>query len=314
MSRSYRLSLCAAIGLALTVSVHAQPKGGADHQQPNTAQSQTQSSEKLQPFGPVITEPFIAPATQDDIKRAANALEAANAREDSPQKAQVTADYFQSQKDMAAWAGRMFWVGLFDAALTLLVVILLAFTLHHTRRAADAAEKNVGAGRAQVRAYLTCMDSKYQIVGNVGLWCWPAFKNTGKSPAKEVVADATLEILGKKTVYRSGLQSTIISNIPSDMSDNGMFAFPDIGEEYIQRIKDGQSFSVEGQVQWTDVFGAVEVWPFTLMALAGTERVIAVAGIFPKSEGTMKAINRTPLPTKIFQDDDDEKASDSGGQ
>lgn len=307
MSRSYWLALVAVVGFALTV--HAKPESGADSRQPNTSQSQRLPAEKTEPVVPALTD--------SEIERIARALKAIDTRESPSDKPEYASQYLQSQKDMATNSGLMFRVGLADTIITFFGVLLVAGTLvaawisaREAKRAANAAEKTVGAGQAQVRAYLTCIDSKFQIVEDAGVWCWPAFKNTGKSPAKDIWVEGYIGILGEKNLYRSEIQHSIVSNIAAESSENGMFAFPNIGAEYIQRIKDGQTFEIGGTVQWTDVFGNVEIWPFRLTALAGCISV-RVEGIAHKWEGTMKAINRDPLPPELFDGDDDQN-SDSG--
>jgi hypothetical protein len=100
-----------------------------------------------------------------DIHRLANALEAANSRQRTPADKREAIQNLQVQENMAAYAGRMFWVGVAESIITFVGVVLVGFTLAATRsaaseakRAADAAMKALDQSeiyaRQELRAYL----------------------------------------------------------------------------------------------------------------------------------------------------------------
>src|ERR1700723_152653 len=102
MSRRYWLPLYAAVGLALAVPAHSQPIG--HHDGANTNASQSQPSLKPKP------KPSTSNAVHKVTEGASGALKAANARNPAADKSKYDSDYLQTQKDLAAWAGRMFVV------------------------------------------------------------------------------------------------------------------------------------------------------------------------------------------------------------
>jgi hypothetical protein len=195
MPGSYRLSICAAVGLALlATSVAAQPVNQNRAARPNAAQRQNQARPN--------SAPAIPPAVQADRDRIAKALETANADQNAGAKEQREKDDLKAQQDMAGWAGVMAAVAGLEALITLTGVILVGFTLAATRnasreakRAADAAEKAIvttrDIGEAQTRAYVQITQARGAIVTHgavtdYGTLC-PCVtievSNTGRSPA-----------------------------------------------------------------------------------------------------------------------------------
>jgi hypothetical protein len=106
---------------------------------------------------------------------------------------------------MAKWAFWMFVAALASVLLTSAGVFLIWRTLHHTRRAADAAGKAVTEaenataaanrttdetrriGEAQVRAYLSITDATVEILNrNNAPQIKVRLRNSGQSPAKNV--------------------------------------------------------------------------------------------------------------------------------
>lgn len=58
----------------------------------------------------------------------------------------------EAQESMASWAQAVFWTSLAAVALTLIGVVLISLTLHHTRRAADYAKDMVDEAKNATRA------------------------------------------------------------------------------------------------------------------------------------------------------------------
>jgi hypothetical protein len=115
--------------------------------------------------GSASPRPAIPSAIEADIHRLANALEASNSRRRTAAEKQEAIQNLQAQENMAAYAGRMFWVGFAESTITFIGVVLVGFTLAATRsaanearRAADAAMKALDQSevyaRQELRAYL----------------------------------------------------------------------------------------------------------------------------------------------------------------
>ena len=111
MPRSYWLPVIAVVGLALASSVGANPIAAHDHLNGNASQSQQQVAAKYQG----VAQPS-PPIAETDIERLASALKAANANPYASAEQKRASEYLQTQRDMVKWAGRMFWVGLVEAA------------------------------------------------------------------------------------------------------------------------------------------------------------------------------------------------------
>jgi hypothetical protein len=190
--RSKAIVVCSVIGVAIATSVYAEQKGGAGRgtNGDDIHQPSTDTTGLTIPLG-----------VQTSIKDIASALKTANAREGSHQKAKDASDYLQSQENMAAWAGRMFGIGLGELLVTFLGVVLVAFTLRATRRAASAAEGTLteikGNARKELRAYLSVeadgintfiTSGEKRCIGHVKI------RNVGKIPAKNVFASVDITL------------------------------------------------------------------------------------------------------------------------
>ena|SRR5579872_4909257 len=85
--------------------------------------------------------PQLSPLVQADIERIAKALESANAERNSPQERRRAEENLETQREIAFWGKVIAGIAAFQAAVTLLGVVLVGFALAATRRAANAAEK-----------------------------------------------------------------------------------------------------------------------------------------------------------------------------
>jgi len=145
MLRGYRLPAIALGLTALMWGVQANPvhKGGCQNC------STTQSAAEAKPSSP----PSVPLAVQNQIERIARALETANTKQpphdDSGKR---SAD---AEENAAYWAFWMVVVGALETAVTLIGVALVARTLIHTRRAADAAQQSFRAMVRIERPYVT---------------------------------------------------------------------------------------------------------------------------------------------------------------
>ena len=113
--------LFAVVLVMATLPVGAQPKRSTNHQQANSAQSQSQAAEKPQP---VITA-----LTQSEIERIARALKAISTANSTSEKPDYASQNLQAQKGMATNSGLMFRVALADTIITFFGILLVAGTL-----------------------------------------------------------------------------------------------------------------------------------------------------------------------------------------
>lgn len=146
MSQSYWVSVLAAVGLILTVSLHAEARGHADHRPAALGKTAAPIAANSQLVIPTIV--------QTDLDRIANALEAANSYSEGPAEKKDTQENLQAQRDMARAADRMFWIGLVEIVLTSIGVILIALTFRATKRGAEAAQNSFKAMVRIERPYL----------------------------------------------------------------------------------------------------------------------------------------------------------------
>jgi hypothetical protein len=255
---------------ANTASLHGVSRNGGANTA--AAQNHTQPKAGLQPSDSV--------AIQNAIKGITAALVAANNKQPSKEEKEEARRNLKAQENLANWAPWMFDLGFAEIVVTGGGILVLLLTLSETRR----------IGQAQVRSYLSSEESKYVIEGG-SVWCWPMFKNNGQSPASSVSAIARLTVIGEGYVHRTGYEATTITTIPSGHAGNGMFAFAAIPAKDLERLMEGQSFSVEGHFKWHDVFGKAETCPFTLMRI-GEGKIISVADGVRRCEGTLHADNR----------------------
>jgi hypothetical protein len=110
---------------------------------PERANPQQQNAIQQNPTPP------LPPNLQADLDRIARAIETANVRPDTAAEEQLAKDNLQAQREMAMWAGRMFYVVVFEAAVILLGVILVGFTLAATRQAVREAKRSADESKRQ---------------------------------------------------------------------------------------------------------------------------------------------------------------------
>jgi Domain of unknown function (DUF6471) len=209
-----------------------------------------------------------------------------------------------AQQDMALWAKAMFLATVGSVVLTLIGIVLIWRTLHHTSRAADytkdmvveaqattkAANESVlvtrQIGEAQVRAYLRCKSAKYRILkDSVGATL--EIENVGQSPAQSVRISGTaaVQFVGgspsmprviawalskKKDVDCQPVISggTIVEQItflwPFDFSLDGD------GQSIQSPVSDfGNELWFDLMIHWSDVFEKLHESPVDLNATIG---------------------------------------------
>lgn len=132
MLRGHWLPVLAVVGLVLASQGHASPAQNAHRADTNNAQSQAQPIQ--------ATPPSALAAIQSDAERIAKALETENAREGSAKEQQEAENNFKAQRDMATAARRTVLIAASEAFITFVGVLLVGWTLYHTKRAADAAQ------------------------------------------------------------------------------------------------------------------------------------------------------------------------------
>lgn len=200
MLRRYWLPIFAVIGLA--TGAYAQGVSHNARSGPTNNQGQHKSK--------TDTSPAIPVTVQNDIHSIAGTLHAESQKQKTTEEIDHDKRNLAAQEDMAKWASRMFGVGIFETLVTLTGVVLVALTLRHTRRAADAARDTVNSMRdtakRQLRAYVVIDE-----VNKETRYTWPpefvlTIKNAGQTPAhkltvrtREIVAttepvDADLDI------------------------------------------------------------------------------------------------------------------------
>lgn len=149
MPRSNWLHVASIVGLALTCPAQGEPVGHNADGQSRSDQHRPKRQTEPKPSDLASLQHQI-----DGIVRALKAIEAKTSATHVTSAAERTA---QAEEDAAARASDLVWVGGAEAAITAMGVLLVAWTLYHTKRAADAAEKSVkvarNIGRAQVRCW-----------------------------------------------------------------------------------------------------------------------------------------------------------------
>jgi len=259
MFRRYWLPAIA-LGLILSAAQGAPVKNAA-RPHSDAAQAQTQ---------PVSGAPPVARTAIDhNADRIAKALEAQNAREGSKEEDQRARDNLQAQQKMANAAASTVVVAAIEASLTLIGICLVGWTLYHTKRAADAAHEAVketrSIGQAQVRAYLSCVGAHYEIFeGNI-MFFVPRFKNTGASPASEIVVTGQVCVILDDEPCYSDVHSD--SALPIASGEVGDCRMPYGGTEdpIKPHIGKNRDWEVTGTCYWTDVFGERQSIDFSLI-------------------------------------------------
>jgi hypothetical protein len=148
-----------------------------------------------------------------------------------------------AQEGMAWWAEMMFYAAGATAVLTLLALVAIIRTLHHTRRAADSADgmlvearkTTIAAlasaetaqriGEAQVRAYVSVAEAEFSILEDqivIGV----KLQNAGQSPAFMVKAGSRLILQAAGGMEHS---PRVLSSVTSEYSDEQFNAIPAMG-------------------------------------------------------------------------------------
>jgi hypothetical protein len=213
MSRSYWLSLCATVGLALGCSTNghceAVNHGSGTAQKPANVQTQP-------PYNPPPSLPI---PVKNDIHSIARAFETANTDNESPAKASDYQRYLNSQTDLARWGYIMLFIGGFEAAITALGVFLVWRTLlaaqasaKEAKRGADETKRQADIAQAQVRAYVSVASASLSFVDLGGVGAQPfinvSFKNSGSSQARNVGWNPTVQfVYGERKRTRSLVDS-----------------------------------------------------------------------------------------------------------
>jgi hypothetical protein len=128
------VALCVAV-LSLAGTADAKPiqHHGGDNGNPASRQAETPAPKP---------EPGLA-FKQADIERLTKAVEAIGASGSGPDEKKDAKDNLDAQRQMAEAARNTVIVASFEAAITFIGVLLVAWTLYHTKRAADAAQRTL---------------------------------------------------------------------------------------------------------------------------------------------------------------------------
>lgn len=199
----------------------------------------------------------------------------------------------QAQEDMAFWAKAMFWATAGTVVLTLLALLALIRTLHHTRRAADYAKDMVDEakntttaaveslrltekhGRAQLRAYLTLKEcSVPDSIPDGFLGVRFLVENSGQTPANirricTVARAVTGKIMkhdisnGTDRAYRA----TIGAGHAMTMHGGNTLVRMD---KFHDKIKSGDmSIVAHISIEYADIFDEVHTSTFTRVMEGG---------------------------------------------
>lgn len=167
----------------------------------------------------------------------------------------------RAQKQMAKWALGVLVatiaVGLLTTAVAYIGVRYVRDTLNETRR----------LGRAEIRAYLTCVEAEYD-VRDRWLTCTMWVQNDGQSPAKDIRLDAKLTLHIPEKDPESG---ELINPPPAKIPTGNKRDFIAIGgkemvpfnwgdpigdRDLVDTLRGGPSiFYVDCLLSWKDVFG-----------------------------------------------------------
>ena len=178
-----------------------------------------------------LAQPIIPVTVQQDIARIANALEAANTKQQSAKEKQLDEKKLKDQDNMVGLARRMFWLGVFDSMITVIGVILVGWTLHHTKRAADAAQSaltKLERPHLFIESPQVAPDTRIRLQRNGPTWVGelPFFDvlynvvNYGRSPAILIERSATAYI-GESLPSTPEINPNDIYNDPVVIPANG---------------------------------------------------------------------------------------------
>ena len=139
MPRSYRLPIIAIagwLGLCLSVDAQHQTSPTLESKPVTATQSPERPSDHQDGGAKEQSKPeALAPALEKIESAIRDAIPPKDEAKDQRQENRDVSD-LKAQKDMARWAERMFWATGASIALTLIGILLIWRTLHHTRRAA----------------------------------------------------------------------------------------------------------------------------------------------------------------------------------
>jgi hypothetical protein len=200
MSRSYWLPVIAAVGLVLSGSIQANPigHGPGDHHGTKQATGEPQTN----------SQPATAIAVQNDIKRIASALEAANAKQPSADDKQQAQENLEAQKRMAFWARFMFFVALAETIVTAFGVWLVWHTLkaswaaaiaasEGTKKAGEAIAQSEAHSRRQLRAYVGVVSITQECPSENDLGAYKPVDTTAIAPVYTDYTAITLRNFGQ---------------------------------------------------------------------------------------------------------------------
>jgi hypothetical protein len=312
------LPIVAAVGLALVSSVSAKPIAAHGRLDGDASQGQQQIAAKSQG----VPHPAAA-VIQSDVKLPTGAHKPPDTKPNpSPEQQQAT-DNLKAQQDMASASARMVYVAGLEALITLAGVILVGFTLYHTREAAKAARDAVGEakraadaantsidvtreiGQAQVRAYLTCEGATFSIEDDWML-CQPVIRNYGQSPAsnvkiRAVVSSMTKEIPGEGRIppHSARQDSREFGNECEAIQAGGTgktllaWTHVDLEGQHPHILLKNAYFSILGRLSWTDVFNGEYRSEFVLHQ-NGNVDVISKDSVH-RRQGTLSAFNHDAM-------------------
>lgn len=184
----------------------------------------------------------------------------------------------EAQQSMASAAWFTTYAAWGTAIISFLALIGLSLTVYYARKATHETRR---IGRAQVRAYLSCIGGKF-CASEDRLVVRPEFRNVGQSPAQNI------RIVKLELVQREPDSPDILPNLISDLwfktsmhenifiediapgaADNGCTEY-EITEAMLEKpalvwgpIGD-ILWHVEGEIEWFDVFSHRQTLPFIL--------------------------------------------------
>ncbi len=173
------------------------------------------------------------------------------------------------RRDLKAQEAMAFWTKVI-AGLTFAGVALLGWTLWETRKVTEETRR---IGEAQTRAYLTVFEGEYkaQEVDRTNFSIKIVLRNTGSSPAKNIVVTGTLYV-SKVDQEGASARPFIISIEPLYINEIGArddrkhtILFEGSTSMIIHQIAFRNSQLVfRGEVEYVDVFDESETLPFAL--------------------------------------------------
>lgn len=211
----------------------------------------------------------------DSLQRIAAAQETQAKGGDSADEKQDKKADLQAQKDMAFWAKLMFFASVGSLVFTIAATGLLVFTFKQTRRATYAARQSAVSARQAVRDSRKSAEKQlraYVDVFHVSA-TWLAepddvtmkkvrvqaqFKNTGQTPAHEVIAWMRVENLPPDSpVFDLDAPELVATGVQGPGAINHLEELKqfDSGTGIVAGWKDGRrSLFVYGTIKYTDAF------------------------------------------------------------